>query len=256
LNTAGAWVAGQVREDPSNITSAINLGQDTVTELEFVLTPTANTVDQNLCFRVTNNGTDLDTYLSVAQLRLRFDPGISNFALNDGDDISLVPGATTTVYALGTVTDLNGYTDLAFATTTFYRSGVTGGALCTPNNNDCYVSQCSFTNCSGNSCEVSCAADMYFHTDPTDPGSNFEGQEWLAFLEVEDLSAGYDFDTSLGQDVLTLPAIAVNSSMRTHRLKRRRIPEETTPQQPLKTKVMWKLTYRLKGLICQMVAAQ
>ena len=199
--------------NPSNITTGITINQNEYTEVEYAITPTINTVDQNLCFRVTKNGTVLDTYLRVARLRLRFDPAFSTPALNNGFDISLLPGTTTRVYATGTVTDLNGYNDITAATSTFYRSGATGGAACTPNNNDCYRSQCTFTNCSGNSCTASCYADMFFHADPTDAGSQYAGQDWFAFMEVEDTAAGYDFDTTPGVALSTLRAIEVNSAI-------------------------------------------
>ena len=212
----GTFAAGQLREDPSNISSALNIGQDQYTEMEYVITPTANTVDENLCFRVTNNGTPFDTYLSVARMTFRFEPTVSNVVLNGGSDISLLPGTTTRVYATTTATDLNGSNDLAYATTTFYRSGAAGGALCTPNNNDCYIAsgaQCAYTDCSGNTCELSCYADIFFHADPTDSGSTYDGQEWFAFTEVEDFDNGYDFETSIGQLMNTLRAIDVNNAI-------------------------------------------
>jgi len=120
------------------------------------------------------------------------------------------------VYATGTVTDFNGFADLTYATSTIYRSGVAGGAACTPDNNNCYVSNtassCEFTACSGNSCEVQCRADIFFHADPTDFGT-FDGQEWLAFIEVEDASAGYDFASAIGVEVSTLRAIDVSGEI-------------------------------------------
>jgi Domain of unknown function (DUF2341) len=212
FNTLGLFTAGQYREDPSNSSSAFDVGQDQYTELEYALTTTSNVSDENMCFRVTNNGTDFDTYLRVARLSLQFDPEVGSVALNGGADIALLPGATTTVYATGTVSDLNGYADLLYATSTVYRSGAAGGAACTANNNDCYISsgsQCTFTSCSGNSCEVSCRADIYYHADATDIGSSYPGEEWYAFIEVEDSAAGYDFGTTLGVEMLSLRAIEV-----------------------------------------------
>lgn len=211
-NVSGLFAFGEAIEDPANITSNLDIAQDEYTEVEYAITPTINTVDENICFRVTDNGTDLDTYLKVAQLSLRFDPVMSTATLNDGQLISLLPGTTTRVYATGTVTDLNGYSDIVLASSTIYRSGVTGGAACTADNNDCYISttannKCSFTNCVDNSCTVSCYADIYFHADPTDAGSIFEGQDWQAFIEVEDASAGYDFASALGVELGTLRAI-------------------------------------------------
>jgi hypothetical protein len=204
----GTFTLGKAIESPSNITSALTINQDEYTEVEYAVTPTVNASDQNYCFRVTNNGTMYDTYLRVPRLTLRFDPILNTPVFNLGADISLLPGTTTRVYATTTVTDFNGYTDLRQGTSTFYRSGATGGAACTPNNNDCYRSSCGFTNCSGSSCTLSCYADMYFFADPTDSGS-FAGEEWFAFLEAEDTAGGTDFDTAPGVELSTLRAIDV-----------------------------------------------
>jgi hypothetical protein len=212
----GDFVAGEAREDPSNITGAIDVAQNEYTELEYVVTPTSNVVDQSLCFRVTDNGAEYDTYLKVARLNLRFDPVIGAITLNDGQPISLLPGTTTRTYATGTVSDFNGYTDLIYASSTIYRSGAIGGAACSADNNDCYISTtgsgCSFTDCAGDSCVVSCYADIFFHADPTDAGT-YEGEEWLAFIEVEDASAGYDFASALGVELETLRAIDVTGQI-------------------------------------------
>ena len=211
--TTGLFTAGKAIESPSNKTASSSIGQNQYTEVEYAITPTTNTVDQSLCFRVTNNGASYDTYLNVPKMSLRFDPTMNTPTLNNGRNIALLPGTTTRVYATGTVTDLNGYTDLARATTTFYRSGVSGGAACTANNNNCYISstansKCSFISCSGNSCTLSCYADIYYHADPTDTGT-YAGQQWYAFSEVRDTSNGYGFNTSAGMTLSTLKAINV-----------------------------------------------
>jgi len=212
-STTGNFVAGEVIENPSDKTSNLDIAQDKFNELEYVITPTENTVDENLCFRVTNDGTDLDTYLKVAALQLRFDPIFGTVSLNDGIDISLLSGTTTSVSATGTVTDLNGYADLTHATATIYRSGA--GAACSVNSNNCYItstedSTCSFINCSGNSCTLSCTAEVQFHADPTDIDT-YAGEEWLAFMEVDDAGGGYDFASALGVELYTLRALTVDS---------------------------------------------
>ena len=214
VGVRGTYTAGQARENPSNVTSGISINQNQYTEVEYALTPTSNTVDQNLCFRVTKNGTPLDTYLRVARMGLRFDPSFSTPTFNSGANISLLPGTTTRVYATSTVTDLNGYADLTRATTTFYRSGTAGGAACAANNNSCYRSataggKCSFINCSGNSCTASCYADIFFHADSTDAGGTYPGEQWYAFMEASDAANGYDFETAPGVELNTLRAINV-----------------------------------------------
>lgn len=214
LGTDGTFATGEAREDPSNITDPIDLRQNTYTEVEYVVTPTTNVADQNLCFRVTDNGATYDTYLQVPKMEVRFDPSFGPITLNGGQDIALALGTTTEVLATGTVTDLNGYTDLANATATIYRSGA--GAACSPDENNCYVaagaSQCEFTNCAGNSCTLECRADIQFFAEPTDFGT-YSGEEWLAYLEVSDQSGGIDVGSAPGVEMQTNRALAVDGTI-------------------------------------------
>jgi hypothetical protein len=213
FGTEGSFTQGELIEDPSNTADALTLDQDTYTELEYSLTPTSNVDEPAYCLRVTDNGTPVDTYLSVAELDLRFDPTLSGVTLNGGSDITLSPGATTTVTLTGTASDLNGYTDLAFASSTMYRSGA--GAACSPDTNNCYISgpsQCSLSNCAGNSCDISCSADIYYYADPTDV-SPYEGEEWLGFIEVADQQGGVGIGSAPGVELLSLRALDVTSAI-------------------------------------------
>jgi hypothetical protein len=207
----GQFGAGSVVESPSNMTGGLTVTADYYTELEYVITPTNNASD-SYCFRVVNDATPIDYYAEVAELGLQFDPTFGSVALNNGYDISLLPGTTTRVYATGTVTDFNGVADLINGTSTIYRSSA--GPTCTPNNNNCYVStignNCSFTNCSGNSCTFECYADIYFHAEATDDN----GDTWLAYLEVSDSSGGYDIATPpAGVELYTVRALSVDSGI-------------------------------------------
>ncbi len=208
----GDFVAGEAVESPSDATGNLTVGASQYTEVEYTLTPTINATDNNYCMRAGAGNGQLDTYLRVAELLIRFDPSISTIAFNKGDDIALVGGTTTRVYATSSVTDLNGYSDLSLATSTFYHSDVT--AACSVDPNSCYIEntagQCSFTNCAGNSCDLECYADFEYHASPTD---SFGGKFWYAFLEVEDTQGGTDFDTSLPQDLLTLNALSVDQTI-------------------------------------------
>jgi len=214
FGTSGAFTEGEIIASPSTQTSALDIDQNYFTELEYVLTATVN-ADDVLCFRVTNAGDPLDYYNNVPELGLQFNPVFGAIVLNGGQDIILSPGATTTVYATGTVTDYNGYNDIVSATSTIYRSGA--GPLCAINDNNCYrgdnfTGQCSFVNCSGNTCEVQCRADIYFHADPTDFGA-YEGEEWFAYLEASDAGGGYDFASASGVELVTLRALLVDDSI-------------------------------------------
>ncbi|MBY0538355.1 DUF2341 domain-containing protein [Patescibacteria group bacterium] len=214
-STSGAFAAGKVIESPSNATVSYNLNQNTYTELEYVLTPTINATS-SYCLRVTNGGTPLDFYNKVAEMNLQFDPVFGPVSLNGGSPILLTPGTTTRIFATGTVTDLNGYTDLVAGSSTIYRSGV--GPLCSSNTNNCYKgetsasSSCSFVNCSGNTCTLSCTADIFFNAEATD-NVPFTGEEWLAYLEVRDAGGAYDFESAIGVELITLRAAAVNNAI-------------------------------------------
>jgi hypothetical protein len=214
-STTGTFTAGRVVESPSNITSALNVNQNNYTEIEYVLTPTINATS-SYCLRVTNGGTPLDFYNKVAEMNLQFDPVFGPVTLNNGNPIALTPGTTTSIFATGTVTDFNGYTDLVAGSSTIYRSGA--GALCSVDSNNCYKgdttasSSCSFTNCAGNTCTLSCRADIYFNAEATD-NAPYEGEEWLAYLEVRDAGGGFDFESAIGVELLTLRAASVNNAI-------------------------------------------
>ncbi len=215
-STTGAFTAGRVVESPSALTSALDVNQNYYTELEYVLTPTINATS-SYCFRVTNGGTPLDFYSKIAELGLQFDPAFGPVTLNNGTPIILTPGTTTAVYATGTVTDFNGYTDIVRGTSTIYRSGVEFGPSCIPDSNNCYVSNtasttCTFTNCTGNTCTLSCRADIIFHAEATDE-LPYEGEEWMANLEVSDSGGGYDFAPASGVELQTLRYMTVDAAI-------------------------------------------
>lgn len=210
VTDAGQFTPGEIVTNSSNQTSAIDVDQNYYTELEYAIKITTNATNDAYCFRVTNAGTALDSYTKLPELTLAFDPIMSAVTLNDGLDIVLTPGATTTITASTTVTDYNGYSDLLYATTTFYKSDVT--AACTPDNNNCYIatSSCNFTSCSGVTCTLTCTADFRFHADPTDQDG---GQFWYAFMEVSDQGGATDFGTSIGVDLLTIRALEVQNAI-------------------------------------------
>ncbi len=213
LGGSGVFTPGQVVEDSSNNTGSLDVDSGEFTELEYVIAPTINVSDSNYCFRVTNEGAELDAYTKVAELSLVFTPVVTSLSLNGGNDITLSPGATTTIYATGTVSDLNGYGDLNLATTTMFRSSVLSS--CTSDPNNCYIAsptQCVFENCSGSSCDVTCSADFYYHADPTDVGT-YAGQTWRAELSVSDQSGAIATGTAPSIDLLTLRAITVDSTI-------------------------------------------
>ncbi len=210
VGSTGTFVPGQIIENPSNTTQSLTLASGEYTEVEYAITMTNEATDSNYCFRVSDAGSALDSYARIAELALIFEPNITSLSLNGGSDISLAPGATTTIHATGTVSDLNGYADIVTATTTIFRSGV--GASCAPDNNNCYIasgSQCNFYDCAGNTCKVTCSVDFYYHADPTDIGT-YAGETWRAQLEVRDQGNSIATATAPSIDLLTLRAITVS----------------------------------------------
>jgi hypothetical protein len=213
LTGDGTFTYGQIIEDPSNKTGNITVQADAYTEVEYAFAPTSHAADGSYCFLVTNDGASVDSYAKVAEMTMQFDPTVLSWSLNNGQDITLTPGTTTTVYATGTVSDVNSYTDLHYATATVYRSAV--GHSCTADNNNCYQvasTSCTFSSCSGNSCDVSCVANIYFFADPTDAGT-YSAQDWRADLQITDESGGADTQSTIGSELLTMRALEVNSSI-------------------------------------------
>ncbi|MFZ2555675.1 MAG: hypothetical protein WAX57_02455, partial [Minisyncoccia bacterium] len=208
-----AFSAGRMVEDPSNQTASSSIASNAATEVEYVIALTDYASEDAYCFRASNGGLDLDNYTHVAELGLSFAPDISNFSLNEGEDIALTEGATTTVSAVATVTDRNGYADIISATSSIYRSGV--GPSCSAEDNNCYpdtTTSCAFSNCSGNSCTLTCSAEVQYIAEPTDAGSVYEGENWLARVQVEDTLGLMDVQTA-GVDMLTLHALSVTPSL-------------------------------------------
>lgn len=205
---------GQIVEDPSNTTGNIDVAQGEYTEVEFNFQFTANATSSSYCLRTTDNGSAFDSYSRVADIEILQAPILTSFTLNSAQDIILTnPGGTTTIMATGTAIDLNGYTDLDYATATIYRSGV--GNHCSLDENNCYPvasTSCSFSSCSGNSCELQCSAPIQYHAEPTDAGT-YVAEDWLAELTIVDSTAERDDEITLGVDLLTFRALSVDNDI-------------------------------------------
>ncbi len=206
-----SFAQGKIMEDPSNQTNAMNVGSSETTEVEYNFQLTGNAIANSYCFRTSRAGASLDNYDHVAEVVLQHSPFITNWALNQGYDIALTEGATTTVSATGTVTDLNGYADIVAASSTIYRSLVAGTALCSSDENNCYVQPtCTLSLCSGSSCTVTCSAQVQYIADPTDSGT-YSAQNWLANLRIRDASGIYASSTATGVELLTLYGISLST---------------------------------------------
>ena len=211
---AGSYAYGHVVESPSNESNSMSLPQDTATEVEYVLEFTDYAVDSSYCMRTTNGGLELDTYVKIAEASLLFAPSISNWEFTDGS-IVLIEGDTVAVMATGTVTDLNGYGDILFATSTVYRSGVS--ASCTADDNNCYkltypACALDYDTCTANSCTIVCTADIQFFAEATDEFSSYSGEEWLSELYVVDTGGSVATATAPGIELGTMYALSLTTS--------------------------------------------
>jgi hypothetical protein len=213
LGGRGTFTFGNTVEETQNTTASLNLASDTYTELEYAITTTVNATDGAYCVRTTDNGTPLDSYARVAEMRLRFVPTVTNVTLNSGNDIILTPGTTTLVSVTASTTDQNGFADITLATSTIFRTSQ--GLECVNNTNSCYQiasSSCAFYNCSGFSCSLQCSADVYYHADPTDVGA-YSTDSWSGQITIKDSSNQYDRATSSARELLTLRALQVTQSI-------------------------------------------
>ncbi len=137
-------------------------------------------------------------------------PTVTNVQLNNQNDINLTENTTTSVSATATITDPNGYDDINTVTAKIYKSSVSGGKDCTPNDNNCYsVSSCSLSGCSGNSCTATCTINMQFHADPTDGSTDY----WRAWIQATDdeSQTGSGYSPADAPDVNSLKALDVSS---------------------------------------------
>ncbi len=212
------FTQGVLIEDPSNQSSDMTLPEGHMTEVEYAIQLTGYATADSYCMRVTNGGAELDSYANLAEVTAKYGPSITGWTLNNDEPIALVEGGTLTVYATGTVVDLNGASDILYATGTIYRSGV--GPQCTDDPNNCYQINsldCPLVDCEGNSCTIACAADMQFFADPTDPGSALEGEEWLADVFVVDstdnVATTTSYDPGVEVDVLTMWGLAPKTGL-------------------------------------------
>jgi lipopolysaccharide export system protein LptA len=215
VSTGFTFTPGQIIEDPTNDTLAMSVPANNITEVEYNFQMTAFATQSAYCFRTTNSGAVLDNYSKVAELKMLHAPFLTNWALNGGSHIALTEGTTTLVSATGTVTDYNGYTDISAASSTLFRSSVSGGAMCTANQNNCYqiaTSSCATSSCGGNSCTLSCSASVQYFADPTDPGSAFSSDTWQSNVDVWDQSSSHG-TASANQELYTLKGLSVPAAL-------------------------------------------
>jgi len=154
------------------------------------------------------------SWSNTQQFSMNNPPQVSSVVVNNNNNINLSENSSIGISWSATVTDTDGYTNLASATGKIYRSGI--GSSCTLNNNNCYSdASCDFYNCSGSSCTAICSANLYFLAEATDTGSAYASQYYQALIQATDIysEVGSTISTSDSIDINSMSAFNIGSSL-------------------------------------------
>jgi hypothetical protein len=207
--TNSTFVAGRMVEATTNQTGQINLNSYQFTEIEYVIRFSQNATGSIYCFRVKLPDKDLDNYRKVATIEISQPPQVSNVSLNNGENIYLIEGSTTSVFASATVYDLNGYQDITSISAKVFRSGV--GEDCSENSNNCYNAiSCATSSCAGYSCHVSCEFSVWFNADPTASSTPWETENWVGKIVARDSKNYTGSATNSAESVDVMPLLAIS----------------------------------------------
>jgi hypothetical protein len=199
--------------NPFVTTSTIGIGQDGRWDFPLVdvFSPGATTY----CIRaVKSDGTLLDAYNSLPEIQTDAVPSVSGITVNGNQSISLSINTTTLVQATATVTDLNGFADIGYVTSTLYLSSA--GPTCATDNNSCYPvasTSCPLSACGGSVCTVTCSYNVQYFADPTDSGTPWAGQTWNAAMTAFDDEGATSTASTTGVSLLSLLAMTVTPSI-------------------------------------------
>lgn len=210
---------GGQRETTSQ-TGALSVASDKFVELEYAVQAlTAATSSGTYCFRVTNAGSATNfVYTRYPTVTLasgaNATPVVSAVTVNGSSAITLTENTSTSISFAGTVTDTDGFADIAYATGTLYRSGV--GTACAADQNNCYrlvSSSCPLSSCGGNSCTATCSVPVQFFAEPTDAGA-YVAETWQASITgVDQAGASGSATSASGVELNTLLALNVTASI-------------------------------------------
>jgi hypothetical protein len=181
---------------------------------DFALQTSGATVGATYCFRATTaSGTAFSSYAVYPTVVIgNVAPTVGVVTLNGNNNIILNIATTSLIQATTTVTDGNGYTDIATTSAVIFRTS--SGTSCAADNNDCYrVSSCSLSLCAGTSCTATCNASIWYFAQPTDPGSPWSSDSWSAAITARDASNATGTATSTVVELLSLLGIQVPSAI-------------------------------------------
>jgi len=115
-------------------------------------------------------------------------PIASSASIDSGaTSVILTESTTKNVVCTATVSDNNGYSDIATVTAKLYRSGV-GASGGDDNANHYTLSGSTATYCSGSGTSGTCTFTfaVYYYADPTDAGSDYDAQNWVCQVTPSD----------------------------------------------------------------------
>ena len=161
----------------------------------------------------TNGGAGAQGIIVITYNPATLTPSVSNVKLNAGANISLVESSATTVTATATVSDANLYTDISSVIGRVFRSGVTSTENCTIDVNNCTpTTTCATSSCSGNDCTATCNFGIWFVAEPTDVGSNWATDTWVAWIKAIDTQNASSSATNTTQTIEVNTLLALNVS--------------------------------------------
>jgi len=204
----------------TNSISSITAGQDGM--WDFSLVDNSAPTSTIYCFRaVKSDGSALDTYEHYPEAvtdvgpEAEAAPSVSSMLLNNGSNITLIENTSTTVSVTATIQDTNGWSNIAYATSVIYRSGAT--TACTADQNNCYrmaSTSCALSSCTGNSCTVTCSANLQYFAESTDDASGFVMEDWRAHVTAVDYASMTGAaTTTIGIELNSLYGIQVTNSI-------------------------------------------
>lgn len=151
-------------------------------------------------------------------------PTVTNVTLNGGNDINLEEATTKAVSVTATVTDTNGCStsEITNVYAYVYRSGITYTGCDTTgeaDNNNCYpqvacTQDAGTCNAGTGAATYTCTINLQYYADPTDTGTVYPAQNWLATVKaIDDDSASANTEITTGVEVNSLVAFSVEDEI-------------------------------------------
>ncbi|MEK7187654.1 MAG: hypothetical protein AAB691_02280, partial [Patescibacteria group bacterium] len=208
-------VVAQSYEEANSFVAVTSTASSSDAMWDFSLVDNSAVASTTYCFRAVQIGdVALDAYSVIPEITTKgAAPALGSVTLNNGSDISLTPATTTRIYASSSVvSDADGAGDILYATSTFYRSGVTGGQDCVANDLNCYQTASSSCSFAASTSTVSCYTDIWYFAQATDASSSFSAESWQAAISVTDKQAVSTRVSSTVGTVQIISLIAIGSA--------------------------------------------